>query len=326
MATAKDVAKLAGVSAATVSRVLNNDPRISEETKKKVFQCVEKLDYRINSIARSLKTNKTYTIGFVCPEVANDFFMNIAQGVENELSKQGYSVIICNANENINEEEEKIRLLCEKYVDGIILIPTSNEGEHLKQFKNEDRPIVLVDRLVEDFKADAVLVDNINGCYNAIEYLINSGERRIGFIGGDMRLTSAKERFEGYKRALKDYFLPIEEAIIKFGDFHSKSGYQLMKELVEYDNPPSYVFIANFYMHVGATKYLIEQGEMFKKSISIASFDDMELSSILGFSKLRVRQPMVEIGTRAAKLLLSRINKDSLPYPKVVRLKTEIIK
>jgi len=323
--TIKDVAKHCKVSSATVSRVLNNDPRISEKTRIKVMKSVKELNYRINGVARSLKTNRTNTVGFICPEISNIFFMSIAKGVEDELKKSGYSVIICNSNENKEDEKERIKLLCEKCVDGIIIIPSTNEGKHFKCLNDANIPTVLVDRLVEDFQSDAVLVDNINGSYSAVEYLINKGFKRIGFIGGNIMLTSARERYEGYLRALKDYCIPLDESIVKFGDFHVESGYAIMKDLMQQDNPPHFVFISNYYMHAGATKYLIENKYNLKSNVLVASFDDMELSSIFGFSILRVRQPMTEIGIKAAQLLLNRIDGNNANYPQIIRLKTELI-
>lgn len=322
--TVKDVAKLAGVSTATVSRVINDDPRISGSTKAKVHKCIKELDYKINNIARSLKTNKTYTVGFICPELTNDFFMNVAKGVEDELRKYGYSMIICNSNESIAEEESRLKLLCEKCVDGIIAIPVSGEGKHFMSLKEEGIPLVLADRLVEGFLADAVLVDNVNGSYSAVEYLISQGHRRIGFIGGDMRITSARERYEGYCRAYKDYCIPLEEEIIKFGDFHFQSGYNLMKELMEMDNPPENVFVSNYFMHSGAAKYIVESGKQVNRGVYIAGFDHLELSSILGISRVSIKQPLTEIGSEAAKLLLSRVNGDGPEFPRIMRLKTEL--
>lgn len=324
--TVKNVAKHAGVSTATVSRVINNDSRISEATRVKVLESMEALDYKINSIARSLKTNKTYTIGFICPELSNTFNMTLAKGMEDELRKFGYNVIICNSNESVKEEKERINLLIEKCIDGLIIIPASNNGTHFKQLSEAGIPVVLADRLVDDFVTDAVLVDNINASYSVVERLINLGARRIGYIGGDLRITPAKERDEGYRRALNDYCIPFESDIVKYGDFHVKSGYEKMEELMKEDNPPVYVFISNYYMHAGATKYLMEHAVDLKGNITLASFDDMEFASLLGHCRFLVRQPMSEIGSKAAKLLLGRINGEDMSFPTIIRLKTDIIK
>lgn len=322
--TVKDVARKAGVSASTVSRVVNGNSRISAKTRDKVLVCMKELGYEVNNIARSLKTNKTLTVGFISPELSNDVFMSIAKGAEDEFRKNGYNIIICNSNENVEEEKDRIRLLSQKCVDGIIIIPASSEGEHYRWISAANLPVVLVDRLVEHFEADAVLVDNINGSYSAVEYLINKGHRRIGFIGGDMRLTSAEERFEGYRRALADYCILLEEPIVRFGDYHVDSGYRIMSELMEVSEPPGYVFISNYYMHIGAMKYLLEYRNQAEKKVSIAAFDDLEFSGILGLCGVRVVQPMLEIGSRAAQMLLLRINGEKLPFPQIIRLKTSL--
>ena len=323
--TVKDVAKNAGVSTATVSRVINNDSRISDSTRQKVLKSMEDLDYKVNNIARSLKTNKTYTVGFICPELSNTFNMTLAKGMEDELRKFGYNVIICNSNEDVNEENERIRVLMEKCIDGIIIIPTSNTGTHFKQLSDAGIPVVLADRLVDDFVTDAVLVDNINASYFAMEHLIHQGIRRIGYIGGDLKITPAKERDAGYRRALNDYCIPFEGSIVKYGDFHVQSGYEKMEELMKEENPPAHVFITNYYMHAGATKYLMEHRDEVKNPVTITSFDDMELASLLGYCKVLVSQPMLEIGSRAAKILMQRINGEDISFPMIYRLKTELM-
>ncbi|NJD02448.1 MAG: LacI family transcriptional regulator [Ruminiclostridium sp.] len=323
--TVKDVAKHAGVSTATVSRVINNDVRISDVTRAKVLESMEELDYKVNNIARSLKTNKTYTIGFICPELSNTFNMTLAKGMEDELRRFGYNVIICNSNENADEENERIRVLIQKCIDGVIIIPASNNGSHFKQLSDTGIPVVLADRLVDDFITDAVLVDNINASYSAMEYLIRQGVRRIGYIGGDLKITPARERDEGYRRALNDYCIPFESSIVKYGDFHARSGYEKMEELMKDENPPGYVFITNYYMHAGATKYLMEHRKDVKNPVTIASFDDMELASLLGYCKVLVSQPMLEIGSRAAKILMDRINGEDISFPMIYRLKAGLL-
>jgi len=330
--TVKHIAELAGVSTATVSRVLNNDPRIAEKTRERVRACIERTGYRPNTVARSLKLNRTHTIGLIVPELANYFFMTIAEGIEAKLKAKGYSMIICSSNESVEEEEERIKLLIEKCVDGVIIIPASSKGSHFRAFVQAEIPVVIADRQVEDFETDTVLVDNSDGSFQAVKSLIEAGARRIAFIGGDLSLSSARERYEGFLKALNESKIPGDERIIKFGDFHVKSGYRLMKELMEQDDPPEYVFISNYFMHVGATKYLAEQALDLRKrgrNITIASFDDMELSPILIFSSITVEQPVEEIGKTAAAILLARIQKEGekvspMVTPRIVRLPTTI--
>ncbi len=325
-ATAKDVAKLANVSPSTVSRVINNDKRISKETRDRVFKCIKKLDYKVNTIARSLKTNKTYTIGFVAPEISEEFFMRVAKGAEDYLSKFGYSLIICNANDSAKIEAEKIKLLHEKQVDGVIVVPSENNGKGFEILRKNNIPIVFADRYVDNFKADTVLVDNVNGTYRAIEYMIDKGANRIGFIGGTSELSNAKERYKGYLRAMEDYNILVDPDLLKFGDFHIKSGYELTKELLESKNPPRHLFVSNYYMHVGATQYLIEQQKIKEQNIQMASFDDMQLTALLGFASITVAQPIIEIGRTAAKMLLDRITGENTNKEyTITRLKPEFI-
>lgn len=306
----KDIARLTGVSASTVSRVINGDPRISPETSRKVKGCLVDTGYTLNTIARSLKTKRTYTVGFLAPELVNDFFMNIAEAAESALRKTGYSMFICNSKENLDEERRQLALLAEKCVDGILWIPVSSEGRYAREVRDSGIPIIAVDRMPAGGGIDAVLVDNTGGSREAVNHILDSGYSRVGFIGGDMSLTSARERYEGYCLALSERGVPLEEEIIRFGDFHVQSGYDLMSELIGLDRPPEYIFIANYYMHIGAAKFLSETGVRgidAEGTARIAHFDDMEITSLLGLSSLTIRQPMEEIGRNAADLLIERI-------------------
>ncbi len=328
--TVKDVAAHAGVSTATVSRVLNNDPGIKPETRRRVKESIKNTGYRINKAARSLKTSRTGTVGLLVPELANDFFMTVAQGVEDVLRTRGYGVIICNANEDEKYEQDRIDLLIEQCVDGAIIIPASSAGAHFNRLPEAGIPVVLVDRLVDDFNSDAVLADNINGTYSAVVHLIETGCKRFGFIGGSLELSNFRERYEGFKRALSDYNIALEDEIIKFGNVHINSGYELMKELMIGPNPPENVFIANYFLQVGATKFLIENNNRVQPGIRIAGFDDMSLSSILGFSSITVSQPMHSMGEKAAEMLLERIEEFASGSTQIcpsrfIRLKTGLI-
>ncbi len=318
--TVKDVALHAGVSTATVSRVLNGDPKVKADTAESVRDSIRKLGYRMNQVARSLKTNKTHTIGIIAPEFSNDFFMNIVTGIERELKKHGYSVILCSSSEDTSKEKEQIELLNEKNVDGAIIIPGSSRGEHFSVF--EGKPIVLVDRVVDDFDTDAVLSDNYKGTYEAVQYSISKGADRIGFLGGDMNLTSAKERYKGYMKALEDNSLTPDESIVLFGDYHSRSGYVLMRTLMEHANPPQHIFISNYFMHLGAARYLLESG-IDAKGLHILSFDDLPLAAFFPYSSIIVAQPMEEIGQKAADILMQRI-KGLKDKPRILRLPTKM--
>lgn len=325
-ATIKDVAKQAGVSTATVSRVINNDKHIAPDTRERVLQIISDLNYTVNNVARSLKINRTHTVGLITPAIAEDFFMQVAQGAETVLRKEGYTPIICNSNEELEEEAARIRLLLEQQTDGVIIIPATNRGEHFDMLTANHIPYVLVDRVVDQTKADAVLVDNINGAYEATEYLITRGYRRFGFIGGDIEHQSnARERFVGFKRALEDYKIELEEDLLKYGDFHERSGYELIGSFLNNDRAPEVVFISNYYMYVGAVKYLIRNKDNMKQPVYLASFDDMAFSEVNGLPSLNIAQPIQEIGMEAARLLLSRIRGEELPYPQIRRLKTRLV-
>jgi LacI family transcriptional regulator len=323
-ATVKDVAEKAGVSTATVSRVLNGDARVKPDTVLLVNRTIEELGYRMNRVARSLKTSRTHTIGVIAPEFRNEFFMNIVTGIEEELKKKGYSVILCSSRERREEETELIGMLRDKGVDGIILIPGSSEGEHLNSVL--PLPLVLVDRTVDGYPCDAVVGDNYRGAYNAVGMALGEGARRIGFIGGDMNLSTARERFGGYGAALREKGLTARNGDILFGDYHEESGYRLMGELMGREDPPDYVFIANYFMHLGAARYLLEQKSPFP-GLHILSFDDMPLASFFPYSSIIVAQPMEEMGRRAAELLLTRVEKKSEEKDhRVIRLETTLRK
>ena len=323
--TIKDVARLAGVSTATVSRVLNHDRRIAPETFKSVSEVIAASGYRRNTIARSLKTSRSHAVGFLTPEIANDFFMYIAEGVEERLQAEGYSLIICNTAEKAEIEEKRIDLLSDQRVDGVIIIPAGNTGAHYAALSERDIPAVVVDRMVGGFDCDAVLVDNIGGSYSAALRFFEAGVRRIGFIGGRQDLTTAQERWEGFRRAHEDHHIKIDPELVCFGDFHVDSGYELAGRMMALSDPPRHLFIANYFMHVGATRYLLQSGTGTVRGIQTAGFDSMDLVPLLGFSAFTLSQPMREMGQTAAELLLRRIRRQYEGPPRIRRLPTGII-
>ncbi|MEW8959577.1 MAG: LacI family DNA-binding transcriptional regulator, partial [Moorella sp. (in: firmicutes)] len=294
------------------------------ETEKKVLAAIEALGYRPNHIARSLKTQKTQTIGFVVPDFG-PFFMQVAEVVEDILNSYGYSLIVCNSNENPAREKERVRMLVEKQVDGLLVVPTSDTASHLREVQQKGTPVVLVDRMVKDMQVDCVLVDNVNGAYQAVEHLVTLGYRRIGLINGRLEVTTGEERYRGFLRVFEDYNLPVDEGLIRTGDFSTESGYILMKELMGLPDPPPAVFVANYYMTIGAMLAINELGLKIPTDFALVGFDDMELTRLANPPLTAVVQPMQEMGEKAAELIYKRVRGDNTGYPQMYRLKPELV-
>jgi len=322
--TIKDVARTAGVSTATVSRVINNDSRVRPETRDSVRVAMKTLNYRRNSTAFSLKTNRSLTLGIIAPELNNEFFMKVAEGVESEARKRGYSILLSNSCESRDGEMESLHLLLEKGSDGLIIFPVSGSGSHLDFLGKSGVPLVLIDRLMDGLTSDSVLADNRGGAEEAVSWFLKRGRRRIAFIGGNRDLTSALERYQGYLDAHEKQGIQVDEAYIRFGDFHRQSGYSLMKDLMEQESIPDTVFISNFFMHLGATKYLMENHQALSRNFAVGSFDDMPLSHLLNYTQLTVAQPMTEMGSVSAGLLIDRIEGRLEGESRHIRLDTNL--
>ncbi|HET7839305.1 MAG TPA: LacI family DNA-binding transcriptional regulator [Rectinemataceae bacterium] len=324
--TIRDVARAAGVSTATVSRVLNADARVSPETALRVRASVDELGYKMNQVARSLKTRATRTIGVVAPRLASDFFMLLAESMDRELSAHGYGLFVCSSRESVREEEERLHLMAERLVDAVVMIPATDRGAHYRPFMGRGTPFLLVDRLVSDLSADAVLVDNAGGSRDATRALISEGHRRIGFLGGSLDVSTARERYEGYRAAMAEAGLPVERDFVRFGSLHVESGYRSMAELLARPGAPEAYFIVNADTHVGATNYLMTEGRAFSRRIVFASFDEMPYSPLLQFCRWSVSQPIDELGAQAARMALARIGGSRPAEAEVLRLQTRLIR
>jgi LacI family transcriptional regulator len=275
-------------------------------------------------VARSLKNKKTLTVGLVAPEIANVFFMQVAQGVEDRLTERGYSLMVVNSMENADRERATVDLLLEKQIDGIILIPAGGDGKHLGGANLASTPVVLVDRLVSDFETDSVLVDNEDATFRAVSELCAQGRNRFGFIGGQNAITTARERYEGFLRATETCGVPLPERHVRFGDFHTESGYTLFAELMQLPDPPTTVMIANYFMQIGALRYAAAHRDSLPQDLYLASFDSSEVAAVAGIPCLSIVQPINEIGRRAADLLLGRMDGSLTGRFRVERLRTSI--
>jgi len=320
----KDVAKKAGVSTATVSHVINKTRFVGAGTKKKVLEVMKELNYYPNFAARSLRIRKSNTIGLLVPDISNFFFTSIAKGVENTLKRHGYHLILSNSNENLENEIEQIKIYNTKLVDGLIMAPVSGDHAFLNELFRGHYPVVFIDRKPEGFQGDSILINNINGAYDAISVLIEKGHAKIGIITGLPGLTTTKERLIGYEKALINYGLKINKNFIKVGNSRFESGYKLTKELLEHTDITA-LFVTNNLMTIGAIKYLKEKQVAIPGDIAIIGFDDYKWSSIIEPPLSVVRQPDYDIGEKASTLLIKRIKKEEIGEYKEYRLPTKLI-
>lgn len=305
--TIRDVAELAGVHPSTVSRVINDDSRISEKTKNKVLLIIKKLGYTPNAIARGLKTKRTYTLGMLIPDITNPFFAEIARGVEDAANANGFNIILCNTDDKLKKERIYLEILKGKRVDGLILGTAHIKDKSILELENNNFPYILVSRNIEGLDKNCVIVDDVAGGIMATEYLIKLGHRRIAHITGPLKTRSALNRLKGYKLTLKKYEIEYRDELVGEGDFRIKGGYQVMKRFLKLAEPPTAIFAANDLLALGAIQAIQKKKYHIPEDFCIIGFDDIRLASFVHPSLTTIRQPMLEMGALAVKMLLKII-------------------
>ncbi|MBM7622545.1 LacI family DNA-binding transcriptional regulator [Sporohalobacter salinus] len=323
--TIKDIAKKAGVSIATVSRVLNDKPDVSEDTKKEIQSIINELGYNPSGVARGLVLSQTYTIGLIIPDISNPFFPAVARGVEDEAKKSGYSVIFCNTDNNKKDEKEAIQLMKNKKVDGIILSLSIHNKQELKSLKENGFPVVQIDRKIPDSALAAVTIDNVLSGYRAVEYLVKLGHKSLGHITGDLNTKTAQDRLKGFKQATKELEAVYKNEWILEGDYSKKAGYEGMKTILKQDERPEAVFIANDLMALGAYEAVYNYGLEIPDDISIIGHDDIEVASIVKPELTTIVQPKYQLGVEAAKILIKQIENEDLADRKEIVLDPELV-
>ena len=311
--TIADVARKAGVSTATVSRIVNNLSGYSENTKLKVQSAIDELGYKPNAVARGLASSKTDTIGVLLPILSSRYSSQLIHGIETEAHKRGYSVIICNTDRNGERTLEYLRILSEKRVEGIIFASEWVTEEYGTYMKSLSIPVVLVSTFSHKFDFPYVRVDDKLASYTAVEYLLDKGHRDIGMISGtpDDRIAGVN-RIEGYREALSDYGLDFREDYVSYGDFHFESGIAGMRELWSRSLNLTAVFTASDEMALGALTYLHEKGVCVPGDLSIMGYDDT-LDAVMAFPALTtLHQPVEEMGNKAVSILLDKNQSDSI--------------
>lgn len=329
MATIKDVAERAGVSVMTVSRVINNSRYVSQETREKVEQAMKELGYVPNALAHGLITKKTHVLGLIVSDITNPFFTTIARGVEDVAIRNGFNIILCNTDEDVEKEEKYINLLLMKRVEGIILSPADcNRRNGIEQIVMRNIPLVLIDRYIDGLNVDCIYSDSIGGAYELTKYLISLGHERIGIIVGPKRISTARDRIEGYKRALQEAGISVDESLIRWGEKYSREdGYKNAKELLTTSSPPTAIFGGNRLITVGILKAIRELGLKVPDDISVVSFDEVEDISVTNPFLTVVSQDSYRMGVIAVECLLKRINEKDKTFdaPQSIVLQPELV-
>lgn len=322
--TIKDVAKIAGVSTATISKYINGKS-VKEQNRVRIEEAIKTLDFKANSLARGLKTNKTMTIGVLIPSLENIFATSIVSHIERILLQSGYSTIICDYNQDSRLENDKFDFLMSKYVDGLIIMPLGITEDRIQNALEKEIPIVSIDRPIQNKECDVVLVDNMNASYNAVEQFITRGHKKIGIICGPENIYTARERLKGYMRVHEDYGMQVDNKNIKFGDYEVQSGYDLMMEFLKTEAMIDAVYVTNFEMTIGAVMAINEMNIKVPDELSFIGFDIQQLAKVIKPNLTIVVQPIKQIGECTADIILKRLRGDKTNYPSMLRLKTEIL-
>ena len=325
MTTILDVAKRAGVAPITVSRVINNSGYISQKTRYRVEQAISELGYVPNALARGLRSKRTNTLALVMTDITNPFFTNIARGVEDTASESGFSVIFCNTDESETEEFKYAKILAQKKVDGILLVPACSQSRTVEFLKSIDIPVVLLDRRIPDVQIDTVRCDSIAGAYELVQLLIGLGHKHITVISGQRGVSTAEDRVVGYHQAMTEAGLEENEQVY-FGSFTQASGYEFTKQALALNTPPTAFLGANNFITIGVMKALRDQKLRVPEDVTLVGFDDLPLSLFIDEPFLTVAvQPAYEMGKKATELLLNRLLGEEPEECQEVILPIEII-
>jgi len=309
MITIKDVAQHAGVSVTTVSHVVNGTRFVSPAAQARVQAAITALRYVPSALARSLKSNRTHTVGMMIPNNSNPYFAEIIRGIEDSCYAAGFSVILCNSDDDPHKQATYVRLLSEKQVDGLIVLSSGSDAGLLQSLRSATMPLVLVDREIEGLESDLVEVNHESGGVLATEHLLQLGHRRIACIAGPAGLSSARERVQGYRQALARAGLAVDETLLRHADFTSAGGFDAMTSLLARPGPhrPTAVFASNDLMAIGALCAVASQGLRMPQDLSVIGFDDIALAAHSNPPLTTIAQPKQQTGELAARLLLQRL-------------------
>lgn len=324
--TIYDIARLAGVSIATVSKVFNGKGRISERTRKRILQISEEMNYQPNMLASALTGKKTYTIGLLIPDLVNPFFAELARHVEDRSHELGFNLVICNTDNDAEKENKYIQLLRQKSVDGIIVATGVRNEALLKELIEQHIPIALIAREQSALAASSVVVDDYTGGYSAASYLLEGGHKRIAVLAESLTVSSSKERVRGYRQALLEAGVRYESSLVYVSDFSVQGGKQTALQVLASRPRPSAIFACNDILAIGAMQAARELGIRMPQELSVVGFDNTILAAMTDPPMTTVAQPIQQMGHQVVDLITQEINQEKKAKQRVVLLPELIVR
>ncbi|MHC4725580.1 MAG: LacI family DNA-binding transcriptional regulator, partial [Planctomycetota bacterium] len=324
--TLKSIAQELNLSESTVSRVINGlaaQYRISSKTEKAVLELVDKLQFSPNLLARSLRLSKTHTIGLIIPDISNPFFSTITRFIENNANQHDYTVMVCDTDENTSKEKESLDILLSRQVDGLIVMPVGKQSKHFERIKEMRLPIVLVDRYFPEVGLPYVSSNNFQGVYDAVSYMIQNGHKSIACVQGLLDTMANSERVRGYRQALVDHNLKVDETLIAGENFGAENGYVHTKLLLSREPQVTAVIALSNLIAMGSIRAIREKGLRIPDDISIIGFDDQPYCAYLEPPLTTVGQNEDEMGRIAIDLLLKQIEGDNHNPPEGLLVPTQ---
>lgn len=314
--TIKDIAKKVDVSITTVSRVINDKPDVNSETRAKVLEVIEKLDYKPNNVARGLVLNQTFSIGLIIPDINNPFFPEVARGIEDIANESDYSVIFSSTDNKVEREKKAVDLMLQKKVDGLILSLSMQNKDTLRALEKQEFPVVQLDRNIPGSYYPTVMINHKDSAYRATNYLLNNGFKKITHISGAVDTFPGQERKKGFVAALKEWgYDDLENFIVK-GNFSRESGYKAMIKILNSSDLPEAIFAANDMMALGVYQACKENNLKVPNDIAVMGHDNIELSNLVDPSLTTMKQPKYKLGEIAFSKLLeiikSKENKEEI--------------
>lgn len=326
MATIKDVAKLAGVSSTTVSHVINKTRFVAEDTSKAVWDAIQQLNYSPSAVARSLKVNTTKSIGMIITTSEAPYFAEIVLAVEEHCYQQGYSLFLCNTQNEPEKIQNHLDMLIKKRVDGVLVMCPEYTRDSLELFNGTNIPMVVMDWGKADDHSDRILDNSFEGGYLATQHLIENGHKDIGVIAGHLSKTLSKERYEGFLKAMHKANLPVRQEWIYEGDFEPESGFEQMNNLLRLEKLPTAIFCFSDTIALGAISALSEKGLSVPSDMSIIGYDNIHSSRFYSPPLTTIHQSKSRLGVKALNILLERIKIDKTQYqPQTIEFHPELV-